>query len=127
MSPERIPEEVVRFLERHIYSVTQLETLFLLRGSSHAWSAEDVARELRSNTETAKRHLRDLCDAELISCDEQRDKVYHFNTESEAIALIDLLRDLYQSHKNRLIDMIYSEKFENLQQFADAFKVKKGK
>ena len=51
MSLNHISPGVRRFVAEHINSVTQLELLLLLhRDPAHAWSAEELARDMRLPT-----------------------------------------------------------------------------
>lgn len=125
MSSDAIPKATQRFLEANIRSVTQLEILLLLRRHDRAWGVEEVARELRSSTEIVRRHLEQLEAKDLLR---DQGATYRYDASNrEQDSLLKNLSDLYQSHRSRIIDLIYAEKVPAMRAFADAFKIKKDK
>lgn len=125
MSSDAIPEPTRRFLEENIRSVTQLEILLLLRRQTHSWSVEEVARELRNSTDIVRRHMQQLHSKDLL---QTQDGHYRYGAANSARdSVIKNLADLYQTHRSRIIDLIYADKVPAMQAFADAFKIKKDK
>lgn len=127
MSEQGIPRRVIDFIAENVYSIGQLETLFLLRSTPEkTWSAESVSRELRSTQDTASRHLADLRTRGLIANIGPRQSTFGYKPNSKEIEdAVTALWHLYQTHRARIIDIIYSDKIRTIQVFADAFKVKK--
>jgi len=117
---------VVDFISRRINSVEQIAVLLLLRGDpNRSWTIPDISAELRSAPRAIEQRLRDLYDAGVLVASSTGTAQFA-PTSPEVAAVIDELADAYETRPNRIIELIYSRS-KSLQDFADAFKLKKEK
>jgi hypothetical protein len=123
--PDQLPEEVNRFIVDHINSVEQLETLLLLRSDPQkAWSADEVAHSLYTQPAAARMRLEDL-QARGILRKSEGDRWQYSPANAETDQLIAALADLYRDRRVTVIGLIYSRPHQQVQAFADAFKLRK--
>jgi hypothetical protein len=123
MSEQLLPAELWEFLETHIDSIAQLEALLLLRDApGAAWDAKSIAKRLYVPEHEALRALAHLAGNGLIARDGDR---FQFHPQSEGLSQgVVLLADYYRSHLISITNLVHS-KPRRIQQFADAFKLKK--
>jgi hypothetical protein len=123
MSEQVLPAELREFLENNIDSIAQLEAVLLLRESPDpAWDAQSIAQRLYVPEHDALYALAHLVGRGLIA--RQADR-YEFAPQSERLARgVVLLSDYYRSHLISITNLVHS-KPRRIQQFADAFKLKK--
>jgi hypothetical protein len=68
MADFEVPADLQRFLHEYLESLEQLEILVLLqRRADYAWSAPEVADELRIRDSVAEEELRRLCDRGVLT------------------------------------------------------------
>jgi hypothetical protein len=127
MSVSGIPDEVARFVTKHIDSVEQLEVLLLLSGSSdRQWSAAGVAQELRIAPESAAYRLTDLAARGLLETDGGTEPLYRYRPRSGvADQAVSGLAQAYRERRVSIINLIFSKPLDKIQTFADAFKLRK--
>ena len=99
-----IPRDVELLLRRRIRSLTQLETLLLLRSAPQ--SARDVASALRISEEHAEDELMSLVSARLAAAD---GPVYRYAGTSKARATVETLAALYPTYRVAISAAIFSE------------------
>ncbi len=125
MAPPSLPEHVVRFIQRHIHSVLQLEVLLLLRGRVEPWTPAAVAAELRITEQSAELRLQDLLLRGLLSTDSsERSYVYAPRTE-ELRALVDAISECYGTMRYTTINAIFSVPGDSARTLAEAFRFRK--
>ena len=119
-----LPDDIRRFVATHINSVEQLEVLLLLRrGQQTTWNADDVNREIRSSVPAVAMRLLDLAKHGLLITNDDQ---FRYGPNDPGIdALIGRLADLYRERSVAVITLIYSPAVDDLQAFADAFKLRK--
>jgi hypothetical protein len=85
-----VPADVQRFLREYVESLEQLEILVLLRRRlDRAWSALEVADELRIRESVAEEELRRLCDrGVLITPDPTSSELFRYGPTSETLAVM---------------------------------------
>lgn len=123
-----ITEEVRGFINEHINAVEQLEVLLLLRNAdSRAWSAADVARELRIDSHSAALRLDDLCARKLLTMDGAApDLTYrYYPGTAELGRKVDGVAKAYAERRIRVINLIFAKPIDHIRTFADAFKLKR--
>ena len=121
----RLSPEVERFLAEHVRSVEQLEVLLrLFAEPERLWTSADVAKELRIDPVSAARRLADLVKQELATPVEGGAEPAFRSSGAEAPAVAELAR-CYQSMRVSVIQAIYSRPAENIQLFADAFRLRR--
>jgi hypothetical protein len=88
--------------------VTQLEALLLLRKfSEREWTAAEVSKELYSNDSKSGSTQR-----------------YVYAPDSTTDRAVQLVEKSYAQQRVRIIDLIFSKPHNQLQHFAEAFKLK---
>ena len=125
-----IKDSVSLILSKYIQSVTELETLLLLkRYSDRQWLAKEVAREMYTDPFTVEQYLQTFeKDGFLTSrVDEQTRYVfYQFNPNTEELKPgVTDLAIAYAEARVRVIDLIFSKPLDNIKSFSDAFKIVK--
>ncbi len=115
---------LLHFVRQHMTSVEILEVLLLLRAQpERAWDAIGVAADLRIQPRSAGLRLGALEKLGLCKSTPPR---YSFNATSPLAPLVDELDRAYQTHRVRLIELIFSTPNDNARVFADAFVLGKG-
>jgi hypothetical protein len=123
--PESLPEDVHRFIVEHINSVEQLEALLLLRSDpQRQWSIDEVAQALYTQHAAAQMRLSDLQTRGLLSPTDSDHWQYKPGGE-ELDQLIGRIAELYRERRVTVITLIYSKPHQQVQAFADAFKLRK--
>ena len=123
MSDQPLPAELREFLTEHIDSIAQLEALLLLRdGPDVAWDAQSTAKRLYIGEQEALEALAQLAAHGLIA---RGASSYKFDPQSEELSrMVDLLADYYRRYLIPITNLIHA-KPHRIQQFADAFKLRK--
>jgi hypothetical protein len=111
MSSSVIPDDVQRFIAEHVHSVEQLEVLLLLhRDATRAWSADEVARELRIDAGSAKSRLADLCTRRLLVETSAPALAYRFEPAAQALGrVVSSLATLYAERRVSVITLIFAK------------------
>jgi hypothetical protein len=121
---ERLPEDVQRFIVEHVNSVEQLETLLLLRSDPQKlWTVDEVSHALYTQPAAAQMRLADLQARGLLAA--QADGRWKYGATGDADELVGRLADLYRDRRVTVITLIYSKPQQQVQAFADAFKLRK--
>ena len=128
MARESIPEEVRRFILTSISSVPCLEALLLLRNApDQTWDSTTVAERLYISEKAATELLVNLSAAGFIVALEAEPAFYRYHPSSEELRqMIDQLADTYAKNLVEVTNIIHSKTGKRAQQFADAFKWRKG-
>ena len=123
-----LPEDVCRFVERHIHTLEQLEILRLLvEHPARPWSASELARELRTNANSVHSRLLLLQAAGLTAPDSSAPPIYRYHPESERVdEQVRTLLHYYQERRVAVISQIYAPAAGAAHAFAEAFRIKKG-
>jgi hypothetical protein len=121
-----IPENVEQFILKTIDSVAQLEGLLLLRRESNDWTDEELAKRLYITTKEAAAVLSRLCAAGFVRARSTNPRAYRYEPSSAEIAgMVDLLADVYARYLVPVTKLIHSKRKSRVQEFADAFKLRK--
>jgi hypothetical protein len=123
MSDQPFPAELRELLANHIDSIAQLEALLLLRHSQDVvWDVPGAAKRLYVGEPEALEALTHLAARSLITHDGNS---YKFDPQSDELAgMIALLAEYYRAYLIPITNLIHA-KPRRIQQFADAFKLKK--
>jgi hypothetical protein len=126
MMPDDLPPPLKQFIEQHIESVPQLETLLLLRRDpQRGWTAAEIAKELYVPEEASATLLVDLARRGFATgASPESRSVYRCRGEEEN-RLIDQLAEVYRERRVAVISLIYSKPLNKVQTFADAFRFSK--
>lgn len=114
------------FVRKHVRSVGELEVLLWLRTHpQRAWTADEIARELRNNRNAATEYLRHFVRTGLArEIDLGR---YQYVADGAMHEQVTALADAYAERPVSVVDLIYAEPRDQVQMLADAFKIKKDK
>ncbi len=125
---EPIPRKIGEFLRECIRSVTQLEILLeLAREPSRSWDIHALSRELRTSTQIVQTSLKDLEIHGLVSTPKgAQPPMFQLANPllEETQKNLSLLSELYRTHRSRIIEAIYASPLEQIQNLADAFRIK---
>ena len=124
LSQTSIPDDVTRLVVEHIDSLEQLEVLLLLHASPERdWTAEDVAREMRSSGQSAGKRLASLASAGILS---QAGTRFRYAPKSDELdrAVASLAR-VYPERRFGIIELIFSKPSDTIRTFADAFRIRR--
>lgn len=118
-----ISAEILSFLTKYIDSVEKLEILLLLKSThTRVWTVTEINSHLLSSVTSIEQRLASLCKDNLIIC---RDQVYQYNLHPEIDLLLIGLSESYKKHRISVIEFIFSKSNRNLNNFLDAFKLRR--
>jgi hypothetical protein len=122
-----IPEEIKQFLLRNIDSVAQWEGLLvLLADSGREWTAAAVARKLYIGEPEAAQLLGQLAGRDIVAIKSEPETFYRYRPGSPELSeLIGRAADFYRLHLIPMTRFIHSKPRNRVQEFADAFKLRK--
>jgi hypothetical protein len=100
-----IPDDVTRFISRHIQALDDLDALLLLRRTGIALTAEQVAAELRTSLGSAESALGALA-RDGIAREEKGG--FRYAPAREVAAVVDGLFEAYVERPTRVIALIFS-------------------
>ena len=126
--PDELPEDVQALLAERLGSISELETLLLLRRTAPLeWGPHAVAAELRIEPRAAEEHLAALTARELFAWREvEGDVQYRFEPATEALRrAVDGLAAAYEKRRVTVVHTIYSRPAERIRVFADAFRLRR--
>lgn len=125
--PDSVPANLRQFLREHVRSIAQLELLLLVRGKPETvWSAEDAAKALYIPGNFAEAILENLTTSGLVAIDEEEGRRYRYWPRTPQLSqLVDDVEKLYRERPVTTVNVMYSAPTENLQNFADAFRIRK--
>jgi hypothetical protein len=117
----------VRFILDKIDTVAQLEGLLILWSTTDdEWSAQSLADRLYITEEQTVDLLGILCTRELIITKAGKPPVFQYQPSStELKEKVDRLARLYSKNLLAVTNLIHSKPKTRVQQFADAFKLRK--
>lgn len=126
---DEIAEPVRAFVREYVGSVTELEVLLLLLSDpARAWTAVDVARELRISVEFSRSHLAKLSADGILREHGGAPAAYQYGVGTPQLSqTVAALAQLYAHNRASIIDLIYSTPNDRIRTFADAFKLRKDK
>ena len=129
MDDPGISQDVRALIVERIDSVVQLELLLLLHGSAgRAWTAAEVAQQLRIEPAWAAGQLAELVARGLAApATEAVDAFRYAPTPSALDATVVQLARGYAERRVTVITLIFSKPVDKLRTFADAFRFRKDK
>jgi hypothetical protein len=122
--PDDIPATIQQFLADHIRSIAQLELLLMLhRERQRTWTVADAAKELYTAVSMTEPLLESLRAIGLVS---RQGEYYQYAPKSKQLdQTVGELSLLYQQRRVTIVNLIYSAPVQKLQNFADAFRIRK--
>ena len=127
MSRDIIPDDVARFLLEKIDSVAHMEALLLLRSSpAQGWSVDAVAKRLYINDQQSAELLTRLSrDGLVIETMGDFPEYQYRQGAPEMENLINRVVEIYSKHLVPVTNLIHAKPKTRVQEFADAFKLRK--
>lgn len=127
MNEEPIPIEIKQFILKSIDSIAQLEALLLLRGNqSEEWDTEKVAKRLYISEQETALLLRRLCDKEFIIANSDQPPRYQYQPRSTELRhMVNQVAEIYSKQLVPVTNLIHSKSHNRIQEFADAFRLRK--
>ena len=128
MNCELIPHDIRQFILESIESVAYLEALLLLRSDRKGpWSCEAVAHRLYIDQKQTAELLTRLHANGFLSVAGE-DPVYRYQPATAQLQqMVDSLAELYGKHLVPITNLIHSKPKNRVQEFADAFRLRKDK
>lgn len=128
MVSELIPDEVKSFLLQRVDSIAQLEALLLLRAHPGlVWSAETLAKRLYITAHETAAVLDYLHASGFLVAVAASPGGYQYQPASPDLArMLDWVAELYARYLIPVTQLIHAKRTTRVQEFADAFKLKKG-
>jgi hypothetical protein len=124
----QVSEAVQQFIVKYISSVDQLEILLLLKQDPRrAWTADETARALFTQTESVAIRLVELTSQGLLSEKKLAERaVYQYGPRTPDLdAVVTELARVYPAYRVSVINLIFSKPIDKIRTFADAFRFKK--
>lgn len=122
-----IPEDVRFFIFENIDSILQLEGLLLLRKNpATGFSTETVAERLYNSIPEVEKILKQLEMRGFLASDASKNYFYQPRSP-ELGAMVDKLADIYGHYLLAVTYFIHSKSKSRVQEFADAFRIRKEK
>jgi hypothetical protein len=125
--PEAIPISVQTLLREHIQSIAQMEVLLRLREQpAVAESVPELSEKLYTPESMTLSLLEGLKISGLVDRVGGAEPRYQYSPNSSELAqTVDQLAHLYQERRVTIINLIYANPVKHLQDFADAFRIRK--
>jgi hypothetical protein len=125
MEGEKITEPLRDFIAQEIQSVEQLEILLLLaEAPERRWKAREIFDKIRSNEQSVLTRLQRLAARGLLR--EEPEGFFQFQpSQAGHKELVDELARLYRERRVKITELIYARRADPVQNFADAFKLRK--
>lgn len=125
MTEEPIPNQIRQFILRSIDSVAQLEALLLLRANPREnWTTVSISKRLYISEQETAPLLTNLCDQGLVVLNELSEFTYQ-PASAELSQMVDSLAAIYARHLVPVTNLIHSKPRSRMQEFADAFRLRK--
>lgn len=127
MADELIPGGVREFISNNIDSIAELEALLLIRRDPQVeWSTAALAERLYSSPQDAERAIAKLHSLGLSGLKNGDPVTYHYQPVSpELDAMVAAVAETYAKYLVPVTNLIHSKPQSKVQQFADAFKVRR--
>ena len=122
---DRIPKEISEFIIQYIASVAELEGLLLLREEPEkGWDKHSLAERLYIEAEDAERILSYFSSLGFLH--EASDRAYFYKPKNKnLIAQVDAVAEIYSRYLVPVTNLIHMKSKKRVQQFADAFRIRK--
>lgn len=126
MNDELIPHDVRQFILDKIDSVAYLEALLLFRSTpQQPWSCEAVANRLYVDQKQTTELLARLHADGFVMPAEEKERYRYQPATSQLQHMVDSLAELYRKHLVPITNLIHSKPKTRVQEFADAFRLRK--
>jgi len=121
-----IPDDIRDFILQRLDSVAEMEALLLLwRDPGKDWDTATLARELYITEADVCGVLRQLREQNLV--EESNGFYRYWRSSAESGMIVDRLAQLYKTHLITITNLMHSKFSSRIQEFADAFVLRKDK
>jgi hypothetical protein len=129
MTDSFIPDDVAQFIVDKIDSVAQMEALLLFRNEPHgAWTIEILARRLYIDEIQTAAIVNRLCADGFLAVQTSDLAHYRYAPSSEDLRQqVDRVCAIYTKHLVPVTNLIHSKPKTRVQEFADAFRLRRDK
>ena len=129
MSDSFIPDDVAQFIIDKVDSVAQMEALLLFRNEpQEAWTVAALAKRLYVNENQTAAIINRLCAEGFLAVQTSDLVQYRYAPSSEDLRQqIDRVCAIYTRHLVPVTNLIHSKPKTRLQEFADAFRLRRDK
>jgi hypothetical protein len=125
MTEDPFPSNIRQFILRSIDSVAQLEALLLLRANpQQKWNIPSVAKRLYITEQETAPLLANLCEQGLVVLNKPDEYTYQ-PASADLTQMVDSLAEIYAKHLVPVTNLIHSKPRTRMQEFADAFRIRK--
>jgi hypothetical protein len=127
VSEADLPKEIVDFIAEHITSMEQLEVLLLLHDHPEKdWTVEAVFSQIQSSPASVAQRLQEFYEKGFFA---QPDlNTFRFSPKTQDLFnTVRALAATYKEKRVKIIELIYRKPVDDVQSFADAFKLRKDK
>jgi len=127
MADDLIPDDVKQFIFDKIDSVAELEGLLLLcRNPEIGWDSKTLAGRLYATEQQAEDVLAHLYSQNFLAVNKGSPITYRYQPGSPKLAeTVDRVAEIYSKYLVPVTNLIHSKPQTKVQQFADAFKLRK--
>ncbi|MGI8884334.1 MAG: hypothetical protein ACR2IA_08835 [Pyrinomonadaceae bacterium] len=127
MADDLIPDDVRRFILDKIDSIAELEGLLLFsRNPETEWNIEALAQRLYASQQQTSDVLTRLYLLGFLAVKEKESLTYYYQPGSpELRRMVDRVAEIYSKYLVPVTNLIHSKPQSKVQQFADAFKLRK--
>lgn len=124
-----VPAEVKAFVARYLPSVEHLEVFMLLhKNRERFWSSREVAAELRIADARASDVLERLASDNFLDIKISNDLLYRFNPVNPGLdAAAGQSADYYLRERIAMINLVMTGSLDPIREFAEAFRLRRGK
>jgi hypothetical protein len=128
MAESYIPDDVARFVLDNIYSVAHLEALLLLRRDrDQEWNVAALAARLYISEDQTGELVIVLRAQGFITPTAKLPASFRYQPSSNELdAMVERLTQTYAKHLVPITNLIHSKPKPRIQEFADAFRLRKG-
>lgn len=129
MSNYELPDNLKKFIAKHIVSVEQLEILFLLGDHpQQTWTVPQVFQAIQSSPASVAERLSNLQSRGFLERTAEEPPAYRYHPQSDELArMVVELRSAYRQSRVKVIEAIFAGPMDQAKSFADSFKFRKGK
>lgn len=127
MTDDLIPGDVKQFIIDKIDSVAELEGLLLLRGDPETeWSIEELAQRLYTSPQQTEIVLTRLYSQGFLEVKKDEKQTFRYQPRSPKLEeMVGTVAEMYAKYLVPVTNLIHSKPEIKVQQFADAFKLRK--
>jgi len=127
MADDLIPQAVREFISENIDSIAELEALILLfRDPDREWGVSALAERLYARREQTEKAIAKLCQLGLSAANGGAPETFRYQPATPELQ--ELVGDIAETYSKYLIpvtNLIHSKPESKVQQFADAFRLRK--